>query len=320
MSDEFLLRQNDTASAITSTLTDEDGNPVDLAGATVKFRMIPVGGGTAKVDAAAVNDQNGDGSDGSKGDVSYAWLAADTDTAGLFLGSWVVTFAGGAVQTYPNGGYVLIRVTPAAMVLGQDYTTVEAIKKTRQLSGTTYADDDIQIAIGAASRAIDLLTNRHFYRDDPANDPIVRYYTPSSAGLVLIDDLIPDPINEVAVGRISTFTDLAENTQFVYGPLNAEADGRPFTRLETPGGNPAYGCFPVCARSVRVTGRFGWPAIPEAIEQAAGILASMLMLRHREAIYGVILAGSEIGAIARIARDDPHVSMLTAGYVRKVVG
>lgn len=314
--DEFLLRQNDTASAITVTLTDEDGNPVDIAGATVTFRMTPVGGGTAKVDAAAVNDQNGDGSDGSKGDVSYAWLAADTDTAGLFLGSWVVTFAGGAVQTYPNGGYVLIRVTPATNLLGQNYTTVEAVKKTRQLSGTTYADDDIEIAIGAASRAIDLLTNRHFYRDDPAADQVVRYYTPSAPGLVLIDDLIPDATNEVATGRIATFTALAENTQFVYGPLNAAADSRPFTRLEAL----TNGCFPVCARSVRVTGRFGWPAIPEAIEQAAGILASMLMLRHREAIYGVILAGSEIGAIARIARDDPHVSMLTAGYVRKVVG
>ncbi|MCZ7536283.1 MAG: hypothetical protein M5T61_10385 [Acidimicrobiia bacterium] len=136
--------------------------------------MIPVGGGTAKVDAAAVNEQNGDGSDGSKGDVSYAWVAGNTDTAGLFLGSWVVTFAGGAVQTYPNGGYVLIRITPAVMVLGSNYTTVEAVKKTRQLSGTTYADDDIQIAIGAASRAIDLLTNRHFYRDDPADAPVVR--------------------------------------------------------------------------------------------------------------------------------------------------
>lgn len=320
MSDAFVLRQNDTASPITATLMDDTGDPVDLAGATVKFRMIPIGGGDPKVDAAAANDQNGNGSDGSKGDVSYAWSAADTDTDGLFLGSWVVTFTGGAVQTFPNGGYVLVRITPAAMVLGSNYTTVEAVKKTRQLSGTTYADNDIEIAIGAASRAIDVVTNRHFYRDDPNEAAVVRYYTPSSAGLVLIDDLIPDATNEVAVGRVSTFTELVENTQFVYGPLNADADGRPFTRLESPGGNPAYGCFPVCARSVRVTGRFGWPAIPEAIEQATGILASMLMLRHREAIYGVILAGSEIGAIARIARDDPHVSMLTAGYVRKVVG
>src|SRR5581483_3923985 len=113
---DFTLREGDTASPITATLTDSDGDPVDIAGATIAFLMFPVSGGEAKFAAAATNNQNGDGSDGSKGTVSYQWVSGDTDTAGSFLASWTVTFAGGEIQTYPNNGYTLVTVSADAPI------------------------------------------------------------------------------------------------------------------------------------------------------------------------------------------------------------
>jgi hypothetical protein len=108
---DFNLRQGDTSSLLARTLRDELADPVDLEGASVRFHMTSIAGGEPKVDEAAANEQVGNGSDGSKGKVEYAWQADDTDTPGLFLGEFQVTFANGKVQTFPNNRYLLIRIT-----------------------------------------------------------------------------------------------------------------------------------------------------------------------------------------------------------------
>ncbi len=110
---DFFLRVGDTTSIIRTTLEDSTGAAVNIQGATVRFRVAPINGsGTPVIDAAASNDQNTDGSDGSKGKVSYAWGAGTTNTAGLFLADWRVTYSGGGIQTFPNDGYILVRVSP----------------------------------------------------------------------------------------------------------------------------------------------------------------------------------------------------------------
>lgn len=319
MPDQFVVRQGDTAQTLTSTLTDADDNPVDIAGATVTFTMGPIAGGDAKVNAAAAsNDQNGDGSDGSTGNVSYTWAAADTNTAGLYLGAWEVTFAGGAKLSFPNGGYLLIRVTPDLPVAATGYTSVETIKKTRNLSGTTYADDDIQLAILAASQGIDRVCGRTFNLDDEQADPAdytARYYQPASPLLLLIDDLTTFAELATDGGYDGSFADTwTVNTDFVLQPLNAAADGEPYCSIRLSDGD--LRSFPPGPRTVRVKGRWGWPTVPDPIRQATGILAAMLLLRNREAPFGVVTSGVEIGAIARIARDDPQVMFLIRPFMR----
>lgn len=106
---DFALKLGDTSSAIQSYLENSGGTAIDIQGASVRFKMAPIAGGTVTVDDAATNAQNGDGSDGSRGLVRYSW-ATIAGTAGLYLGEWETTFAGGAVQTFPNDGYILINV------------------------------------------------------------------------------------------------------------------------------------------------------------------------------------------------------------------
>lgn len=107
---QFFMKRGDTASAIASTLEDGNQNPVDIQGANIRFKMQPIAGGPLAIDDDALNTQNGDGTDGTMGQVQYEWPGAAGD-AGLYMAEWEVTYAGGAVQSFPNGGYLFIRIS-----------------------------------------------------------------------------------------------------------------------------------------------------------------------------------------------------------------
>lgn len=204
-----------------------------------------------------------------------------------------------------------------------EYITLEELKATREISGSTFADNDLQLAIAAASRTVDKMCGRRFWLDTAP--PAVRYYTARTPNLVTIDDLVT--LTSVSVDGAAA---LVTNTDFMLYPLNAPADGRPYTTLRTVrdtlvpqeesivGGETLGVAFPTTQRSVAVTGLFGWAAIPDAIKQATGILASRLLMRHREAPFGVVFSGSDIGVATRVSRTDPDVAVLTDPYVRKV--
>ena len=110
---DFTLRRGDSASRLQAVLTDSAGVAVTIEGATVLLKMAPIAGGTLTVAALATVDQVGVGTatDGLMGSVHYDWQAADTANAGLFAGEWEVTFAGGAVETFPNGDPFLVHIT-----------------------------------------------------------------------------------------------------------------------------------------------------------------------------------------------------------------
>lgn len=80
----------------------QNGVPVDLTGASVKFYMKNNDTGAVKVNgkSCTVIDP------ATSGVCRYSWEAADTDTAGEYVGEVEVTFATGKIQT----GYKLIPI------------------------------------------------------------------------------------------------------------------------------------------------------------------------------------------------------------------
>jgi alkylation response protein AidB-like acyl-CoA dehydrogenase len=104
---DFTLKQHDTSPALRYQLLTETGDPVDLAGVTgVRFRLAPSPAETARVDAEATVES------ATEGIVAYDWTAADTSKAGRFVAEWEVTYADGTVETFPNRGYLEVRVRP----------------------------------------------------------------------------------------------------------------------------------------------------------------------------------------------------------------
>jgi hypothetical protein len=101
---DWYVKANDTSPAIAYQLKDGTGAVVVLTGASVKFMMYAPGGAAAKVNAAATII------DALLGKVSYTPTASNTDTPGDYLGEWQVTFAGGAIETFPNSDHLKIRV------------------------------------------------------------------------------------------------------------------------------------------------------------------------------------------------------------------
>lgn len=96
----YFVKIGDVGSTIEETLLDKDGAGVNLTGGTVLF-VMQQHGSTAVLGGTAVL-VNG----GTVGEVRYDWRAADLAVAGHYRGEWQVTYSGGAIETFPQDGYI----------------------------------------------------------------------------------------------------------------------------------------------------------------------------------------------------------------------
>lgn len=198
--------------------------------------------------------------------------------------------------------------------MANEYVSSSELKATLELTGETFADADIALALTAASRGIDNTCNRRFYADADANQ--VRYYSPPCADHLWIDDLVTFTSLATDPGGDGTFEETwTQNTDFVLEPLNASADSEPFTAIRVhPSGS--YYLPTDYPRTVKLTAKFGWAAVPEEVEEATTIVATKLLRRAREAPFGVVSVGLE-GAAVRITRSDPDVAWLLNDFIRQ---
>lgn len=168
--------------------------------------------------------------------------------------------------------------------------------------------DTLELAVAAASRAVDQFCHRQFGSADSAAE---RIYTPRwdrrrGRWVVDIDDL-GDKTGltlDLGAGEVATFT---------LEPVNAMADGRPWTVLTIPA--DASPSPTGDEHELTATGLWGWPQVPQPVKQATLLQASRLHHR-RESPWGV--AGSpELGSEMRLlARVDPDVAVGLTPYVR----
>jgi len=226
-------------------------------------------------------------------------------------GTWAARIVGTGAAADVGTVTFYVRSDPTATSV--NYLSRDDLKNTVSLGGS-YADPDIDRALAAASRAVDDACNRRFYPDANANS--VRYYTPQAFDRILIDDLLTFTSLKTSQFGDGTFTTTwTLNNTIVLEPLNASADGWPYTRIKLNPWRALLG-FPHWApRSVELTGKFGWAAPPAPIVQATGLVAKRLLERSKSAV-GIVIT-TEMAT--RISSSDPDVRTLLSTYIREQI-
>ncbi|MFF4576915.1 phage gp6-like head-tail connector protein [Streptomyces sp. NPDC001373] len=192
--------------------------------------------------------------------------------------------------------------------MANEYAALSVLK---QMLGIEDADISRDVlltsALASASRNIDTATGRRFYLDPVASArtyrPADRTVNDSGGARLLLDDAGADPVT-VETGSAGTWTALSE---YETGPDNALARSRPITSLIRASGG--WGTGPA---RVRVTARWGWPAVPDEIAQATLIQAARLFKR-KDSPEGV--TGSAEWGVVRLSRRDPDVWALIEHFV-----
>jgi hypothetical protein len=175
------------------------------------------------------------------------------------------------------------------------------------------ADDDsrntlLNKALAAASRSIDKTCGRRFWLDAA---PVQRTYRlfgrvmrEDDGSVLLVDDI--GSITGLAV-ESGSGTSFAAVTGYETSPDNALLDGQPITGLRR-----VNGIWGVPTTRIRVTARFGWPAVPDDIGEAALIQATRLYKR-KDSPEGII--GSAEWGVRNLSRRDPDVWALIEPFI-----
>jgi hypothetical protein len=193
-----------------------------------------------------------------------------------------------------------------------NYATLEELKSRPRIGDI---DDDALLnkALAAASRGIDNRCGRRFDLDTTVSarvyNPRDRVVHQDDGDLFLVDDIgtTTGLVVEIGSAGSSTWTTVTSSNYEVY-PDNTLAENKPIEGL-------LLLSYPVTSAlfRLRVTAKWGWPAVPADISEATLIQASRLFAR-KDSPDGV-LGGSEWGVV-RLSRVDPDVKDMTEAYAK----
>ena len=187
------------------------------------------------------------------------------------------------------------------MAITNGYETLAELKSSLTI---TDSDDDalLELAITSTSRMIDDFTGRFFYANGTVGSPVIRYYTPNDPWTLAVDDYVS--ISEIATDDNfnQTWSTVWAASDFLKEPVNNSLRGWPYTRLLATGRYvwPYY-----LPQACKVTGVWGWPAVPAEVNQACIIQSSRIFVR-KQSPFGI--AGTpELGTVRLSSRLDPDV-------------
>lgn len=209
------------------------------------------------------------------------------------------------------------------MTITNGYATLAEFKTwlaVRGLAGSvgTDASDDtvIEILIEAASRYIDRETGRYFFKDASA---VTRYFTPKQSYSVYVGDLV-SVTTLAADDGMRTWSNTFLSTEFELWPYNAaqsQPEAEPYQRIDIIPTLSTLSFYRV-PKGVKVTGVFGWPSVPKAIQEATlSIVQSVNDARSGQASSGKVTV-TAAGVVIRPEEIPPFAQSIIEAYKRRV--
>jgi hypothetical protein len=195
------------------------------------------------------------------------------------------------------------------MAIVNGYCSLAEIKASARISDSV-DDSLLELAVESASRMVDSYTQRYFFNAGTAT----RLFVPQDSYVTEIDDSISISVLQTSDGDTFGTTWAAKDYQLE--PLNGNVDGltgHPATRIRAVDDF----LFTVLdgEATVRITGVWGWSAVPIAVKQATVIQAARIFKRN-DSPLGIAGFG-EMGAVRVGVQLDPDVKHLIDVY-RKV--
>jgi hypothetical protein len=279
-----------------------------LAG-TLRLRTIDNDGGVTQAAASTGITE-----------VAYGVYSAER-TSPATVGNYTLVWDGGTNNDVRSIEELLVtRSGPAPLTSGPNYLTADELKATLALTGQVFADDDLDLAISAASAAVNEACSRRFY---PVTE--TRYFTATGGnwyrgfGLyVETGDLVSVTDVDVDLDGDGTYeAQWTEGVEFTLEPFAAVDVGRPYRQLQLAGYPYPTSWLPARPRAVRIAGTFGWSATPPQVKAFTSIIAAKLVarLREREARLGIASLGGDESAAIRLARTDPDFEFYLAPFI-----
>lgn len=201
------------------------------------------------------------------------------------------------------------------MAIGDPYVELPRLKDYLKFKPEKIEqDENLMDAIRSASGEIEKHCNRQFQRTENAS---ARVFAPASRTRCPVDDFWSTTglVVEIDTNGDGTFSTLVPSSDYELYPANGVVDGQtgwPYYEI-----NLAAGYFPVHLRRkniVRVTAKWGWQAVPEAVRQAAVIIAAETF-QLKDAPFGT--AGmDQFGNIYHV-RDNRIAAGKLARYCRR---
>jgi hypothetical protein len=183
---------------------------------------------------------------------------------------------------------------------------------------TAAADIELLYCIETASRTVDRQTSRQFGQCDAAEARTytAEYHRDICRYVIDIDDLMTTTGLIVAADNDGDGIYSDTITDYTLSPANAVPTGRPWTRIEV---RPSSLVKPTWRHDgVKVTAKYGWPTIPQAIRIATLVQASRFYGR-RDAAFGP-LTSQRIDDVAQdwgpSSELDPDMKVSIAPYAR----
>jgi hypothetical protein len=100
----FIIKHNDTRTALKAILKDATGAVVNLTGCQVVFIMTYQGKVLINRQALIMNETGGE--------VWVVFTKQETAQVGSMNGEFKVTFPDTSIETFPNGGYIQMQILP----------------------------------------------------------------------------------------------------------------------------------------------------------------------------------------------------------------
>jgi hypothetical protein len=203
------------------------------------------------------------------------------------------------------------------MTITNGYITLAEIKANNALNiGDTTNDTELENVINATSRGIDNFCNQFFWK---SSAPEVRYFTPTYDDQCYVTPLVSVSALATDTGLDRTYADTWTTDDYDLYPYNAAVMSEPYWRIDRVRnselafvhGEPKY---------VKLTGVFGWPAVPPEVHQACLMWSMRYWMRQK-----TVLGQSAMTPLGQMTLQvpntpDPDIAELLAQFHLEITG